>query len=340
MTARIGIAGTGSFMPETVITNDDLARLVRKKDGKWPEERLGIKERRFMTRLDSHGHPTQPVEELDMSERAAREAIASAGLRPEDVNGLWLVSCTQPEGRRHFSQSAFELHRRLQLPAEAVALEMDAGCGGAVQAIGLGADMLRGNGRDNLLIVASSAPSAYYGNWESYVASDTWLSMFIFGDGAGAVLLRKSEGILSDSEIIASYQGVDPSMPLMEFAPRGNDPRPLYIIDGRGVAVGFKTYAMRALDGLKAKYRFDYEDVQRFYFHQVNGRVLERFVKDAGIPEERVAMHVNRYGNIAAAATLVLLDEDRKAGNVNEGDLVVFCAVGAGAQYGAALVRL
>lgn len=340
MLPKIGIAGTGSYLPDAVITNNDLAQLIREKDGAWATEKLGIEGRRFMTPLDENGHPTTPVDELDMAERAAREAMADAGLTPTEVHGLWFISCTQTDARRHFSRSAFELHKRLGLPAEAVALEMDAGCGGAVQALGLGADMLRGNGRDSLLLVASSGPSAYYGDWESYVASKTWLSMFIFGDGAGAVLLRKSEGILSNSEVIASYQGVDPTQPLMEYANRGNGRRQMYIIDGRAVATSFRVYARRALEGLQKKHPFDVDTVARFYFHQVNGRVLTKFVEEMNIPKEKVGMHVDRYGNIAAAATLVLLDEDRKAGLVQDGDLVVFCAVGAGAQYGAALVRL
>jgi 3-oxoacyl-[acyl-carrier-protein] synthase III len=203
-----------------------------------------------------------------------------------------------------------------------------------------GAQMLAGNGMDNMLIVASNAPSRYYGDWESYVAANVWLSMYIFGDGAGAVLLRRSEHIASESQIIASYLGVDPSQPLMYYESRGNRNEPLYVIDARSVAASFGVYAKRALDGLQNAHPFDFGDIARFYFHQVNGNVLMKFVQKMGLPAERVAVHVERYGNIAAAATLALLDEDRKNGAVAEGDLIVFCTVGAGAQFGAALIRL
>ena len=343
MRVGIGVAGTGSHMPETVITNDELAKLIGRGDkgADWAENKLGISARRFMTRLDNYGKPVEHADELDMAEKATRDALLNANMSTSDVDGIYLVSCTQfGHDRHHFSKSVLELHKRLGLRANAVSMEMDAGCGGALHAMILGSKIISGNSMDNMLIVASNGPSRFYGDWESYVASNQWLPMYIFGDGAGATVLRRSENIVSGSEIIASYIANDPTNPLMYFEPRGNKPEPLYVIDGRGVAVSFSKYAKQALDGLQQKHRFDWNDVDRFYFHQVNGKVLTKFVEKMGFPLEKVAMHVDRYGNIAAAATLVLMDEDRKAGVVADGALCVFCTVGAGAQYGAALIRL
>lgn len=340
----IGIAGTGSHLPATVISNDELAGLINRTDkgAAWAVEKLGIRERRFMTRLDKEGHPVAEADELDMAEDAARKALANAAMMPDQVDGIWYVSCTQSgHERHHFSKSAFELHSRLGLRGDATVLEMDAGCGGAVHAMVHGSKILAGNGMDNMLVVASNAPSRYYQDWPAYVASNVWLSMYIFGDGAGAAVLRRTGNIPSGSEILASYIGVDPKQPLMSFEPQGNAPEPLYVIDGRSVAASFGIYAKRALDGLQARTSIDLKAlVKRYYFHQVNGNVLMKFVEKIGIPKEKVAVHVERYGNIAAAATLVLIDEDRRHGQVAEGDLCVFCTVGAGAQYGAMLVRL
>lgn len=347
MTAqRIGIAGTGSHMPATVVSNDDIARMINRgdKDAEWAFRKLGIRERRFMTPLDpSSGKPTQAAEELDMAENAARLAILNAGMKAEEIDGLYFVSCTattQKSDLAHFNTAAYELQNRLGLRNDVEVMQMDAGCGGALHAMVHSVKMISGNGMDNMVVVASNAPSRYYGNWPAYVTNDEWLPMYIFGDGAGATLLRKSSSILSASEMIAYYTASDPKNPLMFYKPMGNNPEPLYIIDGRAVAAGFGIYAKAALEGLQKKQPFDYNKVDRFYFHQVNGRVLEKFVDKMGIPREKVAMHVDKYGNIAAAATLVLLDEDRRHGRVSEGDLCVFCTVGAGAQYGAALIQL
>jgi 3-oxoacyl-[acyl-carrier-protein] synthase-3 len=163
--------------------------------------------------------------------------------------------------------------------------------------------------------------------------------MYLFGDGAGAIIFeRRDSG--THCGILATYTAVDPSKPLMEFARPAGRRDAVYSIDGRGVALGFRGYARAALEALRCRYPFKLEDVRRFYFHQVNGIVLRSFVGELGIPEDRVAIHVDRYGNLASAATLVLLDEDIRSGAVAGGDLCVICAVGAGAQYGALLMTI
>jgi 3-oxoacyl-[acyl-carrier-protein] synthase III len=332
-------------MPEAVISNEELAALINKggKGADWALTKLGIRERRFMTRLDPKtGQPVSSADELDMAERAARAALADAQLTPKEIDAIWYVSCTQyGHERHHFSTSAFELHRRLGLRPTAIPLEMDAGCGGAIHAIVSGARMLRSGDISSMLVVASNGPSRYYRDWASYVSNEVWLSMYIFGDGAGATVLARSKSIPSGSQILANYLAVDPAQQLMYYETRGKCSEPLYVIDGRSVAASFGVYAKRALEGLQAQTTIDLRSaVRRYYFHQVNGEVLKKFVDKMGLPNDRVATHVDRYGNIAAAATLVLVDEDRRQGKVGKNDLCVFCTVGAGAQFGAMLVQL
>lgn len=342
--ARILIAGSGSAVPEHVIANETLSRLVTRdhpgKNGAWAFEKLGILERRFLSPLDPEtGRPQAVAEELDLAQAAGERAVASAGLAPSDIDCLFVVSCTQNERQRHFSKLALTLHRRLGLRPRTLAYEMDAGCGGALHLMELARAWLLGSEHTTALIVASNCPSQYYANWDAYTRGGAWLSMYIFGDGAGALLLRKAQAP-ERSGILAAYSGVDPGQPLMSYGSVAPDPTPVYLINGRAVAASFGTYAASALEGLREKHPFELRDIRRFYFHQVNGRVLRAFTDRMGIPQEHVATHVERYGNLAAAATLVLLDEDRKAGLVAPGDLCVLCAVGAGAQYGALLVRL
>jgi 3-oxoacyl-[acyl-carrier-protein] synthase III len=341
----IQIAGTGSRVPEHTITTDALGTFIERyvpgKGAPWAYQKLGITDRRFVAALDPKtGHPVETSDEIDLAAQAGRAAIDNAGLSAEDVGGLWYVSCTQSEPRRHFSRSAFDLHSRLGLRSDAFALEMDAGCGGGVQAIAAASYLLRGGCADNVLVVAANVPSQYFGNWEAYARTGAWLSMYIFGDGAGAVLLCRGTSSSKPTGILATYMAVDPLMPLMEYVRHEGETEAVYAIDGRGVALGFRRYARMAIEELQRRHPFRLDEVRRFYFHQVNGHVLRNFIAEMAIPEDRTAIHIERYGNLAAAATLVLLDEDRRAGLVGPGDLCLFCAVGAGAQYGALLVRL
>ena len=341
----IRVAGTGSFVPDHVISTELIGSLVERyapgKGAAWALEKLGVAERRFAVPLDAaSGHPIGEADELAMAALAASEAIKRAGIEARDLGGLWYVSCTQSDAQRHFSRLALGLHARLGLRSEAFALEMDAGCGGAVHAIAAAAAQMRGADLGNVLIVAANAPSQYFGHWEAYAESGAWLSMYLFGDGAGALVLQQVPHTAAPGGILAAFTANDPVNPLMEFARPEGRGDPLYVIDGRRVALGFRGYARAALEALRCRHSFELSDIHRFYFHQVNAVVLRKFVAELGIPESRVAIHVDRYGNLAAAATLVLLDEDIRAGLVGPGDLCVLCTVGAGAQYGAILLSL
>jgi 3-oxoacyl-[acyl-carrier-protein] synthase-3 len=343
--SAIQIAGTGCFVPDHVIDNELIGSLVERyvpgKGARWAEEKLGIRERRFSVPLDlTTGYPIGECEEIRLAEQAALAAIDDAKVRAQDLAGLWYVSCTQSDADRHFSSMAHKLHRQLGLTPEAFALEMDAGCGGAVHAIATAVSQMQGAESGPVLVVAANAPSQYFRHWETYAESGAWLSMYLFGDGAGAIVLERNGGGRTCGGVLATYTAVDPSKPLMEFARPAGRMDAVYSIDGRGVALGFRGYARAALEALRCRHPFKLEDVRRFYFHQVNGIVLRSFVAELGIPEGRVAIHVDRYGNLASAATLVLLDEDIRNGAVARGDLCVICAVGAGAQYGALLLTI
>lgn len=335
---QVSIVGTGSFIPPHVHNNEHMARVVGEKDAAWVTDLLGIETRHFMTPISSQtGQPELEVDELDMAVVAAKQAMASAGIKPEDVGYLWYITCTQPDGRRHFSRMAMELHERLGLRPEALPFEMDAGCGGSLHALDVAKRLLAGSDNKVALVVSSNCPSQFMDR-EDYRKTGAWLSMFIFGDGAGAMVLRKSEE--GQGGIIASYLAVDSSSPLMRFESRIPGVDPVYEIDAKQVAKAFGRYAWQAIEALMNAHPFSLADIKRFYFHQVNPKVLRRFLNQRNIPLERTPIHADRYGNTAAAATFILLDEDRKKGLVKEGDLVLFCTIGAGAQYGAMLVRL
>ncbi len=341
--AGVRIAGTGAFVPDNVISNEALASLIEPnapgKNARWAREKLGIAERRTMEPLDA-SIARVGDHELELALLAARAAVTNAGIVPEAIDGIWYVSCTQSGEYARFSRTAFALHAALGLRPDAFVLEMDAGCGGATYAMGLASKLISGGGGENCLVVAANAPSKYLCDWQKYVRSGAWLSMYIFGDGAGAILLQRSTGAPNDCGILATYIGVDPSMPLMQYSTPSDGAEPLFLMDSRAVSMAFRRYARQALEALQVRHPFRGDEIRRFYFHQVNGNILRNFTEELAIEPERVALHVHKYGNLAAASTLVLLDEDVRGGLIGPGDLCVFCTVGAGAQYGAMLVRL
>ncbi len=338
-TTEIVIAGTGSFVPETVITNRMIVDFIGQKDPDWITNRLGVKERRFMAPFDKDGFPTYDTDELNMAEAAARKAIHNADLKAEDVHGLYFVSCTSTVNRTHLSRAGFDLHRRLGLPNTCRLIQTDLGCGGFVAALGDAAELLRGSDRTTMLVVASNAPSKHFGgNLSAYLTSEAWLSAYLFGDGAGAFVLHKQQGD-GTTGILASYFAVDPTQPLMAYASKGSMP-PVYLIDAMAVKMGYLQYSQIAISGLQKQYPVPLDEVDRFYFHQANGRLFDALVDKLGIPSERAARNVMRYGNTSAAATPILFSEDRQSGAVMDGELCLFCTAGAGAQYGAILVRM
>jgi 3-oxoacyl-[acyl-carrier-protein] synthase III len=177
---------------------------------------------------------------------------------------------------------------------------------------------------------------------------NAFLSMYMFGDGAGALVLRGDEraggGILAstsgtDHQELVIHRGGGASLPSHTRASLADH---AYYINGPVVAQAYPMFMQRAVDEVRARAPAAAGPVARYYLHQANKRVLERFVASAGLPPERVPIHVDRYGNTSAASTLILFAEDLERGVVRlgGGELVLFAAVGAGVHYGAQLVRL
>jgi len=339
------IAGTGRFVPPNVLDSDQMAVFAGQPRG-WNGEKIrrmtGIRERRFAVPLNTNtGLPLNPerdlgLVEIEMAVTAARRALDDSGYEPEDVDTLIYVSCTAPHGgRAHFSANAHLIHKELGVSHEADVYEMDAGCGGAVSAIGLATKLIGSEANNVVLIVASNQPSRYMDR-ELYKETGAWLSSLIFGDGAAATVI---DGKANGSGILGCVTETFSSLELMQLLEGETSRNRAYHILGKEVKEAFGTCLGGILGKLFAKVP-EARGAKMFIFHQVNERVLSTFVDDYGLPKERVPMHVATRGNIAAAATLDILDEQRKSGKLKEGDLIVIGAVGAGAQVGALAARL
>jgi 3-oxoacyl-[acyl-carrier-protein] synthase III len=360
---NVRLVGAGAYVPEGVVDNQSITRAIPAWQPEWIERKTSIRERRFLWSVDEESGVAvapplvagEPRGNTDMCEIALRRAMDMAGLDGEALDALFVVTCT-PD-RLNFSYDAMELHRRFACRTDAYALTVDDGCGGTPYVIDMAYRMIRSGAVRTVAVVGSACTSALLDRdvWTGNVQPSgtgkplsAALGMYVFGDGAGAVVLRGDFG--TDDGILASMSGNDYRELVIRRAGgvlgrldgATSPAEDAFVIDGRLVAESYPLYMGRCLDALRESHPTMRDDVQRYYFHQPNKRLMDSFVTGAGLPAERVAYNVDRYGNTSAAGMLILLAEDLEQGVVRlgSGDLVVIAAVGANVHYGAQLVRL
>lgn len=357
----VRIAGVGGYVPPIVVTNERLVRAIPGWTPERIEEKTGIRERRHIWPFDEEtgrAIAPDPLEypgpSVQLAERALRDALSRADMTPAELDGIFFTSCTPDHV--DFSHDAMLLHQRLCLRPEAFAIHHADGCGGAMYSVALARELILGRQRRNIAVVGAHAFSPHldrevYGGKLPMNGKElgSFLSMYLFGDGAGAMILRgEAEG---ESGIVGSY-AANEHVDLVVRRGGGNmfpahpgRSRPTdfaFYVDGPLVASSFGPYLRRAIDGALARAEMKLGDIRRFYLHQANKRVLEAFIKEHGIPPEKVPMHMDRYGNMVTAGTLVLLAEELREGHVRlgSGEPILMAAIGAGAQWAAHVIRL
>ncbi len=357
----VRVVGAGSFVPRRVVTNERLTQAIPGWSAQRLAQRTGILERRYLWDFDVRtGRALVPPDDAsfwprsntDMCEAALRRALERAGLPPSDLDAIFLVTTTPDEV--NFCRDAVELHRRLGCRADALALVVDSGCGGALYLAEMARRMILSGSARTVAVVASTFASAYLDR-DVYTCEmpgrrgvNAFLSIYMFGDGAGALVLRGDErpglGILASAagthhvELVV-HRGGGARLPVHT---RATLPDHAYYIDGRQVAEAYPLFMQKAVSEVLGARPDLVPEIRRYYLHQASKRILLAFVAKAGLPADRVPVHVDRYGNTSAASTLILFAEDLDEGRVHlgSGELVLFAAVGAGVHYGAHLVRL
>lgn len=362
---QVRFAGVGSFVPRRAISNERIAAAIPGWSPARIEEKLGILERRFLWDFDTQKGKALPPPEgelypsnnVEMCEVALRGALAMAGVDGEALDALFVVTCT-PD-RLNFNHDAMALHQKLGCRPEAFGLVLDDGCGGTPYVIDLARKMIEGGTFRTIAVVASALTSPLL-NREVYTDElipaegrkplSALLTMYVFGDGASAVILRGEEsdeqrGILrsisgnSYAELVLRRAGGGLNL---SYQGRARPAEHAFVVDGLQVARSYPRHMRHCLEAVTGGDAGLLAQVQRFYFHQPNQRVLDRFAEEAGLPRERIACNVERRGNTSAAGMLTLLAEDLERGEVRlgSGALVMIAAVGANVHYGAQLVRL
>jgi len=316
------IAGTGSYLPQKILTNHDLEKMVDTSD-QWIVERTGIRERHIAADDETC---------CDMAEKAARRALDAAGLAATDLD-LIIVATTTPD--QIFPSTACLLQDRLGIHGCA-AFDVQAVCTGFIYALGIADKFIRSGTTRHALIVGSETLSRII-NWKDRG------TCVLFGDGAGAVVLSRDDkpGILS-SHLHADGQYKD-LLAVPAGISKGYDKvkqGEAYVhMSGSEVFKVAVTTLGRIVDETLEANRMQKSDIDWLVPHQANVRIIAATAKKLGMPMERVVLTVERHGNTSAASIPLAFDEAVRDGRIRRGNVVLMEAFGGGFTWGSVLLR-
>jgi 3-oxoacyl-[acyl-carrier-protein] synthase-3 len=324
---KVGIIGLGSYLPEKVLTNAELEKMVDTTD-QWIVERTGIKTR-HIARDDQATS--------DLAFEAAKRALAESGLSPSDLD-LIIVSTVTPD--MFFPSTACIIQQRLEA-FNAACFDLNAACTGWLYALDVAWQCIRvGRYRNALVIGAEKLTSIT--DWKDRN------TCVLFGDGAGAAVLC---GAADGSEIISSHLGADGRWGKLLYLPGGGSRTPashstvdqrLHYLKMEGKEVFKQAVTAMADSGKRAleRARMSADEIACVIPHQANLRIMSAVAKRLGVPQEKLYITVDHCGNLSAASIPVALDEAVKRGRIAKGDPVLFVAFGGGFTWGAMVVRL
>ena len=327
MVSRIRILGTGRGLPERILTNADLEKMVRTTD-EWIQTRTGIRQRR----VASDGETASTLGLV-----AARKALEKTGLRGEDLDYIVVGTCT-PD--MVFPSTACLMQRALGA-RKAAALDVSAACSGFIYGLSVAENHLRLNRKGYALVVGTEILSRIV-NWKDRN------TCVLFGDGAGAAVLGFSDK--GEEGLLASFLGADGWGSDLLTVPAGGSRRPasqetvecgLHTIQMDGAKVFKKAVGAmsRSAEAVLKKAGMGVRQVNLVIPHQANTRIIEATAKKLRFPANKVYLNVDRYGNTSAASIPIALDEVVEEGRLKKGDIFLMVAFGGGLTMGAALGR-
>lgn len=321
--SRSKIAGTGSYLPERIMTNAEIERLVDTSDA-WIRERSGIEERRIAAPGQTTG---------DLAVEAARQAIAAADIDPALIDMI-IIGTSTPDAV--FPSTASLIQQRLGTAPQAIAMDVAAACSGFIYALSVADRFIRTGGATRALVIGSETFSRIL-DWEDRS------TCILFGDGAGAVLLEASE----DEGIIDTHLHSDGAHVDLLQVPWGISQGYDKLTGNAGMItmrgnevfkVAVRTLGRLVDETLDAS-GFSRTDIDWVVPHQANIRIISATAKKLGIPMERVVVTVQKHGNTSAASIPLALDAAVRDGRIQRGELLLLEAFGAGFTWGSALVR-
>ena len=317
--APVSITGLGTYAPERVLTNDELAELVDTTD-EWITERTGIKERRIAA-------PEQAMTDLALP--ASRMALERAGVDPEEID-LIIVATVTPD--MMFPTTASLLADLLPAP-KAAAYDLLAGCTGFVYALAQGHAMVSTGLSKKALVVGGDVLSKIL-DWTDRS------TLVLFGDGAGAVVLeRVDEGGFVGFELGADGGGGEHLWLPGSGSRTFEDADRLVKMNGREVFKFATRVMVSSAEALLDEVGRTIDDVDVYVPHQANTRIIDYATKKLGIAKDRVIVNVDRYGNTSSGSIPLALGDAEADGRLRKGSLVLMTGMGAGLTWGSTLMQ-
>ena len=323
---KVGIVGLGKYLPENILTNQDLEKIVDTTD-EWITTRTGIKERRVASENEATS---------DMAVNAAKKALENAKLKPSDI-GLIIVATITPD--MFFPSTACIIQEKLGI-SRVPAFDISVACSGFIYGLTIAQQFIKSGAYKYVLVVAAEKMSSVT-DWKDRS------TCVLMGDGAGAAIL----GEVDDGGILSTYLGADGSKGELLKMPAGGSRLPATVstVEGRmhflkmqgnelfrhAVKIMAEA-AMNATEPLGLKG----EDIDLVIPHQANIRILNAVAKRMGIdPAKKLYLNINKYGNMSAASSAVALCEAVEEGRVKKGDIILLDAFGAGLTWGAIVIK-
>lgn len=313
------IIGTGSALPNRVITNDDLTAFLETSD-EWIRTRTGIGQRHVMSTGESV---------TGLATKAAHQALEQAGITPKELD---FILCATIGGDCLAPSLACLV--QAEIGADCPALDVNAACSGFVYALDVAAGLYARKRAKHILVIGAEGMSRI-SDWNDRS------TCVLFGDAAGAVVLAPGNDLL---DITLTANGCQEA--LYAPYPQGNlpgrenaDSQPYLKMNGPEVYKFAVNAIVKGVQGILSRNNMEEAQVDHVFLHQANIRIIETAQKKLSIPPQRYAVNIQDVGNTSAASVPLLLDTRNKSGKIKAGDIVILNAFGAGLTTGTALLR-
>jgi 3-oxoacyl-[acyl-carrier-protein] synthase-3 len=327
MTVPVTIAGTGSYLPERIVTNAELEALVDTSD-EWIVSRTGIKQRHIAAKDEFTSH---------MATKAARRAMEQARIEGAELD-LIIVATITPDTLT--PATACYVQQALGA-SNAVAFDISAACSGFLYAMKLAKRMIGSGAFNNALIIGAEKLSSFV-NWEDRT------TCVLCGDGAGAAILRRANP--GEGEILATDIGTDGGQTHLLNIPGGGSACPItpenvgdhlatLAMLGKEVFKHAVTRMRQSAETVIERAGLTPEQIKLVIPHQANLRIIDAIADRLAVPNDRVFVNLEKYGNTSAAAVAIALDEAHRTGRFQAGDHIVLVVFGAGLTWAAAAIR-